>query len=358
MYPQPIGKQAKQPIKMAKDYCSTRSNGDKKMEEKDQEAPPISNNQHIIDLQDLPTTKTTSEEEDQNAAVQLTFYGHAAFMLTSPMGVKLMFDPWKNDDSGYWGMWYHRIFPITKCDVALSTHDHFDHNALERIDAPMKLDRMCGTFKLGDVTVEGIADKHSVKGSTGVLFAELGVPTMPPNNTPLLDNVVFVVTTGHLRFLFWGDNRADPPARFWEKVGHVDVLVIPIDDSQHLLTDKQVNFIAHRCGAGAIVPCHYLTNGVGSTLSTLKDAQGWVDEHRETTVMVGTHTQTFRCSEVCKWRSESCGSAEEGEANAADRLKTVYFGHHLPFDPLNLDRSELGAKAVTGYCAAPRKSCC
>jgi hypothetical protein len=57
-----------------------------------------------------------------------------------------------------------------------------------------------------------------------------------------------------------------------------------------------VNDIAHRVQAAAIVPCHYLTDGVGSTLSTLKDAQGWVDAHRDNALMVGTHTQV--CSTV------------------------------------------------------------
>lgn len=118
------------------------------------------------------------------------------------------------------GLWYHRKFPMVEVDICLSTHDHFDHNALERVNAPMKLDRMAGLFVLGDVSIEGIAEKHTTRGATGVIFDELGIEKSPPNNVAILDNTMYIVTTGGLRFLFWGDNRPNPPADILKRIGN------------------------------------------------------------------------------------------------------------------------------------------
>ena len=71
-----------------------------------------------------------------------------------------MVDPWRNDPSGVWGIWYRMEFPAVDVDFDMSTHAHFDHDALGRLDANMLLDRVAGTFQLGDVKITGIADKH------------------------------------------------------------------------------------------------------------------------------------------------------------------------------------------------------
>jgi len=250
-----------------------------------------------------------------------------------------MIDPWQNDDSGFWGTWYHRIFPKTYADIAISTHDHFDHNALDRVLAPMKLDRMVGRYEFGDVIIEGISEKHTVRGSTGELFEELGLEKNPPNNPPQLDNTMFLITSGGVRILFWGDNRFDLPASVENRLkGKVDVIVIPIDGSQHLLTYQEIDSLVDSLGVKVIVPCHYLTKGVGSTLSTLQTAEGFVEIQREknTLVELESHTHTFSPGQIKEL-------AKDGTAT------TYYYGHNLPFAPADLEESRLYCKAVATY---------
>ena len=282
------------------------------------------NNNHVIALQNRGVG-------ENDGVVSLTFYGHASFMLRSPGGVTMVLDPWKNDESGFWGLWYHRKFPKTKCDIGLSTHNHFDHNAIERLECSMVLDRMAGTFSLADVSIEGYADKHTTRGSTGTLFDELGIEKNPPNNIAVLDNTMFVITTGGIRFLFWGDNRFDAPDDVLRAIGEVDVLIIPVDDSMHLLTFEEVSSIACTTGARAIVPCHYLTEKVGSTLSTLKTADLWVNQHQELVESVGTHTKELTLDSITQWP----------RATNEKICKTLYFAHFLPFDPSQLPLSTL-----------------
>ena len=56
-----------------------------------------------------------------------------AFKLTSPRGITVVVDPWRNDPSGVWGVWYKQNFPFVTADVGLSTHAHFDHDGLRRL---------------------------------------------------------------------------------------------------------------------------------------------------------------------------------------------------------------------------------
>ena len=50
------------------------------------EAPQVANN---------PSPETSRD-------VQLTFFGSSAFRITSPSGITIMVDPWRNHPSGKW----------------------------------------------------------------------------------------------------------------------------------------------------------------------------------------------------------------------------------------------------------------
>ena len=95
----------------------------------------------------------------QDGPVEIAFYGSSAFKITSPKGVSVMIDPWRNHPSRSWD-WYFHDFPITEVDIGTSTHAHFDHDALHRLDAHVLLDRLIGRYSFADMTIEGFADKH------------------------------------------------------------------------------------------------------------------------------------------------------------------------------------------------------
>ena len=113
-----------------------------------------SNNNRILQVQ------RDGGVQPDSGQVGVAFYGHSAFKVTSPRGLTILVDPWRNDPSGAWGTWYKQEFPMTRADIGMSTHAHFDHDALDRLDAIMLLDRMAGSFELGGVKITGIADKH------------------------------------------------------------------------------------------------------------------------------------------------------------------------------------------------------
>jgi L-ascorbate metabolism protein UlaG (beta-lactamase superfamily) len=231
------------------------------------------NNRHILELAKQAPTSS-------QGPVTIEYFGHCAFKVTSPAGLTILFDPWRNDPSGVWGLWFPKEFPRTVVDVTASTHTHFDHDAIDKVDATSVLDRTVGTWSFADVKITGIPDKHATDcpGSYKWINAvkEFGADPYPPNNPGHLDMVTYVVETGGLRILIWGDNRHNPPEEVWKSWGKIDVLTLPVDGSWHVLSYEQGDSIVERLKPKIVIPTHYRAPGVSSTLSTLQTADDYV----------------------------------------------------------------------------------
>jgi len=253
------------------------------------------NNNHILGIQHQDLSA------DAEAAVRLDYYSHCSFKVTSPKGVTLLVDPWRDDPSGAWGFWFKKPFPKLVVDVCMSTHTHFDHDAIYRPDATTVLDRMIGEFQLGDIRIKGIADKHACSAPGWYKWTnaikEFGQNPCPPNNPGHMDMAVFVVETGGVRIVFWGDNRHNPPASFWKALGPVDVLTLPVDGSQHILSYDQGDMIVAKLKPKIVIPTHYLNEETTYTLSTLQPADAWVARQKNKRTLT-TPTLTLNRSEI------------------------------------------------------------
>ena len=240
------------------------------------------NNNHVLDLQEKLGSGSSGD-------VKIDYYGHCAFKITSPAGLTMMFDPWRNDPSGAWGLWYPKEFPKTTVDIGISTHAHFDHDALERLDATMILDRMVGEYQFSDVKITGIADKHACVAPgwykwTNVL-SEFGASACPPDNPGHLDMVMYIVETGGLRILIWGDNRHNPSEYAMSQLRDIDVFTIPVDGSQHILSYEQGDALIAALNPKTVIPTHYLCEGLSLTLTTLQTADEWVKTQKSKTYL-------------------------------------------------------------------------
>jgi L-ascorbate metabolism protein UlaG (beta-lactamase superfamily) len=234
------------------------------------------NNHHMLALnKDLPAS---------TGPVTIDYFGHCALKITSPSGLTMLFDPWRNDPSGAWGLWFPKDFPREVVDICLSTHTHFDHDAIDHIDATSVLDRMIGTWSFADVKITAVPDKHATDCPGWYKWInavkEFGADPYPPNNIGHLDMVTFVVETGGMRILVWGDNRHNAPEEVWKQWGKIDVLTLPVDGSQHILSYEQGNMVVDRLKPKAVIPTHYLAEGTSVTLSTLQSADDWSNRRR------------------------------------------------------------------------------
>jgi L-ascorbate metabolism protein UlaG (beta-lactamase superfamily) len=217
--------------------------------------------------------------------VKIEFYGHDAFKITSPLGMTVLFDPWRNDPTGFWGKWFFTDFPEIKVDIAVSTHAHFDHDATHRPHAFMVMDRPVGEYRFGDVKLTGLADKHQCAGPEhhkwDQISAAAHLQTCPPNNPLAFDNMIQVLETGGLKIAVWGDNRPQPGADLDRYLENVDLLIVPIDDTGTLLTYPEINAVIARYKPKAIIPAHYLINGLSTDVSGFETADGWVTTQRD-----------------------------------------------------------------------------
>ena len=239
--------------------------------------------------------------------VRIEFYGHDAFKITSPEGLRVLTDPWRNDSTGVYPKWLLRDFPAVQVDIVLSTHAHFDHDAVERPRGLMVLERLMGDFRLGDVDIVGLADKHKCDPS-----AADSAENCPPNNVMWMDNAIEVIQTGGLRIAVWGDNRATPDAAWDRYLKNVDVLVLPVEA---VLTRAEAETVIGKYDPKAVIPAHYFVRGLTTKVSGVESVDGWVDEQEKRHVDVH--------------RLESAELTLSAEALKGAHQRIYYFGDHV-----------------------------
>ena len=86
------------------------------------------------------------------ASSELTWYGHAAFKLTTPTGKVLLIDPWITNPSNKNGK--EDLAKITKADLILITHGHGDHVGDSVAIAKTTGAKLVATYDLGNSLVQ------------------------------------------------------------------------------------------------------------------------------------------------------------------------------------------------------------
>ena len=124
---------------------------------------------------------------------------------------------------------------------------------------------MPGDLSAGDLQIRGIGDLHS--GASRL------------RDFP---NVMFRLQAGGVSFLHIGDNRVEWPDDVAQAVGEIDVLLVTVDDSVHLLTYDQVDSLVDRLRPRVVIPMHYAIPGLHSGECELLPPEGWL--HRQRTV--------------------------------------------------------------------------
>ena len=164
-------------------------------------------------------------------------------------------------------------------------HAHFDHDAVYRPHAVMVLERLAGTYALGDISVNGLADKHVCK-SPGWYRWELAAEEFdqdfcPPSNRLHMDNFIQLIETGGTTIVHWGDNRAQPAPFVEQALQGIYILILPVDESLHLLSEAEIDAVIERYQPKIVIPAHYRVKGVSSVMSTSGSAEWWAAKHKD-----------------------------------------------------------------------------
>ncbi|MEM9315692.1 MAG: MBL fold metallo-hydrolase [Pseudomonadota bacterium] len=211
------------------------------------------------------------------AQVTLEYIAHAAFRLVGSQGTSLLVDPYQSR----WWIGYDFPSGLPASDAVLLSHPHPDHDAgyargatppwsddTRIIDGP-------GDYTVGAFSIRGIGGRHAEP--YGEEFGRI--------------NTIWRIEVAGLRVVHIGDNEPLNAAVAAE-IGDVDVIMLPVDDEEHILSFEEVERYRRRLKPLVVVPMHYRHDDLESDPDRpgdLGSVDGWFARQPDGR-QLGTHT--------------------------------------------------------------------
>ena len=150
--------------------------------------------------------------------MRLKWHGHSCFSMTFEGGVAVVTDPFDRT-VGY---------PLcrARADIALVSHDHFDHNHVQSLSGTPEVIRDGAPREILGLRIRGVDSFHDAEGG-----ARRG------------KNVMFVVEGDGLRVAHLGDLGHPLDEKQIEALGAPDILLVPIGGTYTIATPEAVALI-------------------------------------------------------------------------------------------------------------------
>ncbi|HEX9187034.1 MAG TPA: MBL fold metallo-hydrolase [Vicinamibacteria bacterium] len=205
------------------------------------------------------------------AEVRLEYVAHSCFVVVSPGGARALVDPYNGT------RWLGYSFPAPMAaDVVLVSHPHYDHDASYYAgDAPVL--RRPGEYAFGDLRIQGVEGHHA--SPWGDEFGRT--------------NTLWLVEAGGVRIAHLGDTGPLGPAAL-RALGRVDVLILPVDDLEHILKGAEVAAIREVLRPAITVPVHYRLAGLTSLPKDLGPVDAWLAGQRNVVRLPGHEARLDR----------------------------------------------------------------
>jgi len=181
--------------------------------------------------------------------MKVRFLGHAAFLITSDAGVRIITDPYKPGcfDGG---IKYDQI--TEEADIVTISHEHDDHNET-RINGNPTFVKSADTQVIKDIKFNGVDVYHDTsegKERGSVIIYNMFVDGM---------NVVHLGDLGH-----------NLSSKEIEGIGNVDVLFIPVGGYFTIdakIADNVINVLKPKI----VIPMHFKTDKCGFPIAPIDD---------------------------------------------------------------------------------------
>ena len=183
---------------------------------------------------------SSSEESVSKPSLLIEYIGHASFKL-SMADQSILLDPFADH------VWIGYDFPkdIT-ANAIFSTHPHYDHDGgifrglHPYWEGQMPIHQDPGNYQIGEFKIKGIKGKHC--DPYGKEFGQ--------------KNTIWIMEVAGLRLAHWGDNGpiTDSLANLLKDI---DILMIPIDDEEHILKNEELAEVLEKVNPTVIIPMHY-----------------------------------------------------------------------------------------------------
>lgn len=167
----------------------------------------------------------------QNEAVDITWLGHACFRLRGREGIVLTDPP--DPRSG-------NAIPKTEAHLVTISHDDPGHSSLRSVGGEPVVLSGPGEYEVREILVTGIASWHDDEKG-----AKRG------------RNTVYTVRLDDLVVCHLGDLGHTLPSEDVERIGDVDIVLIPIGGGETNLTASMAAEVIHQLEPKVVVPMSY-----------------------------------------------------------------------------------------------------
>lgn len=170
--------------------------------------------------------------------MQIKWYGHSSFLLTSDAGTRILIDP-------YFKFLGYRMPVPVESDVVVVTHNHGDHNKVNAASGDYLLVNEPKEYSRGDVSINGFKTFHD-----------------KVNGKKRGPNIIFRFRIDGLTICHCGDLGHLLTEEQVNAIGKVDVLIVPVGGRTTLDGTEAVQ-VMRQLQATVAIPMHYSTKALG-----------------------------------------------------------------------------------------------
>jgi L-ascorbate metabolism protein UlaG (beta-lactamase superfamily) len=182
--------------------------------------------------------------------MKIKWYGHAAFLITSAQGVKIVTDPY--EPGAFDGkLSYGKIGD--QADIVLVSHDHADHNHTKDLPGSPQVIKGSGSKMSRGITIRGVATFHD-----------------PSKGSERGDNTVFTFTVDGIQICHLGDLGHVLSQKELAEIGPVDILLAPMGGF-FTIDANEATQVAESIKPKVLIPMHFKTEKCGFPIAPVED---------------------------------------------------------------------------------------
>jgi len=167
--------------------------------------------------------------------LKIKYLGHAAFVITSNRGVKIITDPYATSPDLTYG-------EITEsADIVTVSHGHFDHNNVAAVKGDPEVVSRAGRSVVKGIELKAIASYHDDIGGR-----RAG------------NNLIFCFEMDGVTVCHLGDLGHRLDDKQVKEVGRVDILLVPVGGN-YTIDAKVATEVCNQLKPGVVIPMHYKT---------------------------------------------------------------------------------------------------
>jgi L-ascorbate metabolism protein UlaG (beta-lactamase superfamily) len=173
--------------------------------------------------------------------MKIKYLAHAAFLITSDAGTRIVTDPYETSDA-----LKHGVIKET-ADIVTVSHEHGDHNNVSAVQGNLKVVR--GTSEVKGIKIKAVPAAHDDKGGS-----QRG------------KNTIFCFEVDGINICHAGDLGHVLTTEQVKAIGKVDVLMIPVGGF-FTIDAKTAAKVGDQLKPKVIIPMHFKTEKISFPIS-------------------------------------------------------------------------------------------